>query len=190
LACHTSSALALETVSRDCPVPIFGVLAPTAQALAQDFTQDRILWLATSASIRANKLPFFAKSLGFRGHILPLACPGWADGVESGSWDTPQFKADIAQHLAAYREEARQNLLVLYGCTHYPWLHPVVSALLPAEVRYLDPSAWVARQVHQGLSEKALLSEEGKQGTVHFLEGNALLQRWHRYQELQERALG
>lgn len=190
LACHTSSALALEAVSRHSAVPVFGVLAPTAQALAQDFTQDRILWLATSASIRANKLPLFAESLGFCGQIFPLACPGWVDGVESGSWDTPQFKADMSEHLAAYREEVCKNLLVLYGCTHYPWLHPVVSALLPAKVRYLDPSAWVARQVHQGLSAKSLLSDSGEQGQVHFLEGNTLSQRWHCYQETQEGILG
>ena len=185
LACHTSSALALGAVSRDCPVPVFGVLAPTAEALAQDFTQDCILWLATSASIRANKLPSSAKLLGFCGQIFPLACPGWVDGVESGSWETPQFRTDMSEHLAAYRGEIRQDWLVLYGCTHYPWLHPVISTLLPAGVRYLDPAAWVARHVHQGLAEKRLLVEDNKQGEVRCLEGNTLLQRWHRYQEIQ-----
>ncbi len=190
LACHTSSAMALEAVSRRFPVPIFGVLAPTAKALAQDFSQDRILWLATSASIRANKLPFLAESLGFCGQIFPLACPGWVDGVESGSWDTPQFKAEMSEHLTAYREEVRQDLLVLYGCTHYPWLHPVVSKLLPVGVRYLDPSVWVARQVHQGLVERRLLSKRGKVGKVSFVEGHTLSQRWRRYQETHEGILG
>ena len=186
LACHTSSALALEEVAQHASIPVMGVLRPTAFALAQRYCHDHIVWLATPASIRANKLPGYARDFGFQGEITPLACPGWVDVVESGSWHTPQFIADISAHLAPTRQMDSQGCLrILYGCTHYPWLHPVVTTILPEGVQCLDPSTWVARACRQLLADKHLLSSADKRGRVQFLDGATISERWHTYRSSQ-----
>jgi len=57
------------------------------------------------------------------------------------------------------------DTLVL-GCTHYPFLIPVIEEILGDGVRLVDPSAAVARQVARLVPHEA---PGGAKGTVEYL---------------------
>jgi glutamate racemase len=55
---------------------------------------------------------------------------------------------------------------IILGCTHYPFLKPILSQILPPDIRLVDTGAAVARQVERLLCNKSLMS--AGPGTVSF----------------------
>ena len=55
--------------------------------------------------------------------------------------------------------EANIDYLVL-GCTHYPFLIPLLTALLPKHVKIIDSGEAVARQTKTILAKNNLLNTE------------------------------
>src|SRR5690606_29463533 len=54
--------------------------------------------------------------------------------------------------------EAGCDTLIL-GCTHYPFLKPVLQRLLPGHIRLIDTGAAVARQLRNQLQRFDLLAQ-------------------------------
>jgi glutamate racemase len=57
--------------------------------------------------------------------------------------------------------EAGIDSLVL-GCTHYPFLKPLMREIIGDEVEIIDPSTAVARQAGRVLEREGLLRERGQ----------------------------
>ncbi|MFU8773441.1 MAG: glutamate racemase, partial [Anaerolineales bacterium] len=55
---------------------------------------------------------------------------------------------------------------VVLGCTHYPFVIPLIEEIVGPGVRVIDPAPAVARQVRRVLTERNLLNKP-KQTTVH-----------------------
>jgi glutamate racemase len=79
--------------------------------------------------------------------VLSQACPGLVDAVESGALDTPETAALLARYLGPMIE-ADVDQLVL-GCTHYPFLRPIIEQLIGPGISVIDPAPSIARQVAQ-----------------------------------------
>ena len=56
------------------------------------------------------------------------------------------------------------DYLVL-GCTHYPYLIPVLKEMIPAHVEILDSGAAIAKQTMAILKENNLLARTDKKGS-------------------------
>ncbi|RZI88291.1 MAG: glutamate racemase, partial [Pseudomonas sp.] len=55
---------------------------------------------------------------------------------------------------------------LILGCTHYPFLRPLLAELVPADVAIIDTGAAVARQLQRLLGERDLLAEGPAQQTA------------------------
>ena len=53
------------------------------------------------------------------------------------------------------------------GCTHYPFIQPILASILPEGMNIIDPAPAVARQVRHRLEKLDLISEN-KAGSVKF----------------------
>ena len=65
------------------------------------------------------------------------------------------------------------DTLVL-GCTHYPFLTPLIERLAGPNVAVIDPSAAVARQVRRRLEALASLADEAGTGSEYYLTSGVL----------------
>ena len=54
---------------------------------------------------------------------------------------------------------------MILGCTHYPFLRPLLAQMVPADVAIIDTGAAVARQLERLLAERGLLAEGPAQPT-------------------------
>jgi len=63
------------------------------------------------------------------------------------------------------------DTLVL-GCTHYPFIQPVLESILPEDVKIIDPAPAVARQVRRRLKKIDLLGEKGQSSVQFYTTGN------------------
>ncbi len=48
---------------------------------------------------------------------------------------------------------------LILGCTHYPFVKPLLAELVPAEVALIDTGAAVARQLERVLQARGMLAE-------------------------------
>ncbi|MDX1328980.1 MAG: glutamate racemase, partial [Arenibacter sp.] len=57
---------------------------------------------------------------------------------------------------------------LVLGCTHYPYLIPLLKELLPSNVKIIDSGDGVARQTKKVLEEFNLRCPEGSHGEFQF----------------------
>tara|TARA_B100001989_G_C24541651_1_gene467943 strand:+ start:611 stop:1372 length:762 start_codon:yes stop_codon:yes gene_type:complete len=166
VACHTSSAIALPNLRKHFALPIVGMLRPTARLLADQYTHDRIVWLATPASIHADRLEPLARQLGFSGEFHPIVCSEWAACIERGRVRDHKrlVKSFIDNHRSLL---AHDRVKILYGCTHYPLLDTTMRSML-VDIETINPAQAVAIELHDALLQRHMLSSE-IQPSVSFL---------------------
>lgn len=73
----------------------------------------------------------------------------------------------LVEHYVAPLLEAGVDTLVL-GCTHYVYLHHAIAQKAGAQVRLLDSSAAVARQVARRLHDLGLANPQPRQAQNQF----------------------
>jgi glutamate racemase len=96
--------------------------------------------------------------------VVKMACPGFVELVETGEISGPHAYQVVREALAPALE-AHVDRVVL-GCTHYPFLRPLISEIMGAEVEVLDSGAAVARQVERVLGERGILRQKVGEGTL------------------------
>ncbi len=156
MACNTSSALALEQVQREFALPIFGLILPGAQAaLAQG---SRIGVIATAATVKSqaySKAIQEYSALDPRRFPQPVqcweqACPEFVPLIEAGQLDGPELRQAAERYLQPLLQQGIDTLV--YGCTHYPLLDPLLKSLLPSSVRRVDPGVALVGSLARELS--------------------------------------
>ncbi|MEO0407193.1 MAG: glutamate racemase [Cyanobacteria bacterium P01_A01_bin.135] len=146
MACNTSSALALPEVSTDFEVPLLGMIEPAACAAAGG---QRIGVIATPATAASHAYRRAITTLNPAAQVWEVGCPAFVPLIEQNRIYTPETRATAQAYLAPLLEQGIDTLV--YGCTHYPLLDPVIKDLLPATVRRINPAAQVAIAVAQQL---------------------------------------
>lgn len=147
MACNTSSALALEAVRAEYEVPILGLILPGARAAVQQ--GRRIGVIATPATAASNAYRQAIQEIESSGQVWQVGCPEFVPLIEQNRIHEPQTY-QIVHHYLEPLLQAQIDTLV-YGCTHYPYLAPVIQQILPPQVRLIDPAVHVVAAAAQEL---------------------------------------
>ena len=132
VACNTSSAVALPDVARAFGGPVVGMLEPAAKAAARRWGRPgwRVGVLATATTVRSGAYPRALAAAAPHLEVLQEACPEWVPLVEAGLLEGDAVEEAVRRHLAPLVRAGAQGLLL--GCTHYPFLLPVIRRVLQA----------------------------------------------------------
>ncbi|WYL97520.1 MAG: glutamate racemase [Gloeotrichia echinulata IR180] len=147
MACNTSSALALETVREEFPEPILGVILPGAKAAVQQ--GKRIGVIATPATAKSNAYRHAILEIDPHVQVWQVGCPEFVPLIEQNRIHDPYTTEVARSYLYPLLEQEIDTLV--YGCTHYPHLAPVLRSLLPSQVTLVDPAVYVATACSQEL---------------------------------------
>lgn len=167
LACHTSSALALEEVAPLLSIPIVGTITPIVGKVA---AHKRVGILATPAAAthRGHEKVFMRH--GFRGALLSVGCPRFVPLIEAGAWESEALRESAERYLLPLHEFHPE--LLVYGCTHYPWIRPLIEQLLPPETIHLDPAEYIAHEAAPWLDSRAPSTPEEWGGVEFYTTGD------------------
>lgn len=168
MACNTSSALALETVRAEFDLPILGVILPGARAAVQQ--GNRIGVIATPATAASNAYHQAITEIDPLTQVWQVGCPEFVPLIEQNRLQDPYTLA-IAQDYLAPLLDLRIDTLV-YGCTHYPHLEPILRTILSPEVRLVDPAVHVVQAAAQELDLLGLKSTRPALPTRFCVSGN------------------
>lgn len=136
IACNTSSAQAYDIVKDEFEFKIYPIIQSCAKVIANS-NLERIGVFATSATVSSGvytkELKKYNKSL----EIKEIACPNWVDIVENGKYNENSAQLDIKSHLNEMMKFNPEK--VILGCTHYPYLLPILKEYAP-NIKFIDPA--------------------------------------------------
>ncbi|MCY7322637.1 MAG: glutamate racemase [Phormidesmis sp. CAN_BIN36] len=169
MACNTSSALAIETVRSEFPdLPILGVILPGARAAVQ--VGRRIGVISTPATAASNAYRDAILEVDPTAEVWQIGCPEFVPIVEANRIDEPYTYQVAQEYLAPLLEQEIDTLI--YGCTHYPHLAPVLNWLLPRSVQLIDPAVHVVKSASQELDLLGLKQARSPRPTEFWVSGN------------------
>ena len=87
--------------------------------------------------------------------VVKIAPEGWVEAVERGDLDTPETKEAVARDLAPLLSSGADALVL--GCTHYPFLKPIIHNVVGDQVSIIDSGIGVSRQTANVLRSGDLL---------------------------------
>ncbi len=167
VACNTASAAALRHLRQLFPEVPFVGMEPAVKPAAEHTRSGVVGVLATPATFQgalyASVLERFANGVT----ILQDTCPGLVMAIERGHLNGEEVHGILEKALQPML--ARGIDTVVLGCTHFPFVIPVIEAIVGPEVRVIDPAPAVARQVRRLLDELGLRKSEGGPGEARFL---------------------
>ena len=166
LGCNTASAKALRSIQqRDLPVidpnrRVLGVIRPTAEVIGSLTESRHVGLLATEGTVRSDSYRLEIQKLHPDIKVTGVACPLWVPIIENNEADSPgadYFVKKRIDHLM--RLDAEIDTIIL-GCTHYPILMPKILKYLPAGVRVVPQSEYVAESLQAYLLRHSAIQDK------------------------------
>jgi glutamate racemase len=174
VACNTSTAVGLTQFRHRYDLPILGVVRPGAVTAALTTRNRRVGVIATPATVRSHAYFAAIKDENPAVEVYEHATPEFVPLVEAGILHGPDVEAAVAEGLAPLLGErdaegefvfplpasARIDTLLL-GCTHYPLLGPIISAVAGAGVAIVDSATATASALTELLAINGLEAPGG-----------------------------
>lgn len=152
IACNSASAAALRHMRDLFPAIPFVGMEPAVKPVVEKTRRGVVGVIATQATFQGKLFAGLVEQYGNNARVLTQVGWGLAQAVESGALDTPETEALLRECLAPLIEAGVDHLAL--GCTHYPFLLPVIERLMGPEVVIVDPAPAVARQTGRLLARR------------------------------------
>lgn len=170
VACNTATAAAIAQLRTRFAIPIIGIEPAIKPAVAM--TRSGVVGiLATGNTVRSVKFAHLLDQHGHRARVLVQPCPGLADCVEQGELSGDRPRTLLERYLQPLLNVGADTLVL--GCTHYPFLIPLIRQLAGPDVTILDPSPAIARQLRHRLESKGLLATGDRIGSERYFTSGA-----------------
>lgn len=158
VACNTASSAALELLRAEFPVPIVG-MEPGIKPAIQATRTGRIGVLATDGTLAGSRFATLVERFATGVEVQTVPCPGLVAQVEAGDLNGPVTRALLTRYLTPLRTRGVDTLVL--GCTHFPFLAPVIAELAGPEVTIIDTGPPVARQVARVAAAEGVTAGSG-----------------------------
>ncbi len=158
VACNAASAAALQYLRQIFPAIYFVGMEPAVKPAAEVTHNGVVGVLATPATFQGALYASVVERFASGVKILQDTCPGLVGQIENGQLDSGTTREILEKALRPMLEQGIDT--VVLGCTHYPFVIPIIKQIVGPEVRVIDPAPAVARQAAR-LLEKAGLREKG-----------------------------
>lgn len=148
VACNTATAAAIDFLrDKYAPLPIVG-MEPAVKPACLTTRSGVVGVLATERSLDGELFRRTAAKYGRGVEVVTAPGTGFVELVESDRETTPEAEACV--HRAVEGMLAAGADRIVLGCTHYPFLLPVLERVVAGRgVEIVDPSPAVARRVVQ-----------------------------------------
>jgi len=166
VACNTATAAAIDALRLAHPdMPVVGVEPGLKPAAA--LSRSRVVGvLATEATLASNKFARLRDQMEIDSDVrfLAQACNGLADRIESGELRSAATALLLRRYIEPLLAEGADTLVL--GCTHYPFVQPLIKTLVPAQTQIVDTGAAVASQLARLLAQRGLQAPLTQQGAL------------------------
>ncbi len=162
VACNTATTNAIAHLRAAYPVPFIGI-EPAIKPAALNSRSGTIGVLATRGTLSSTLFSDTSRNHAGAIKIVEQEGTGLVSLIESGKIQTPETRELLRKYLQPMLLADIDHLVL--GCTHYPYLMPVLKELLPGHVKIIDCGEAVARQTQKVLRDHRILNPAGPKGS-------------------------
>ncbi|HET7010302.1 MAG TPA: glutamate racemase [Anaerolineales bacterium] len=164
VACNTASAVALHPLRRTFPQVPFVGMEPAVKPAAQATRSGVVGVLATPATFQGELFASVVERFAAGVRVVEQTAPGLVEQIEAGDLDGPVTRGIVDRALRPLLEQGADAIVL--GCTHYPFVIPLIQELAGPNVQVIDPSPAIARQTQRLLAEKRIAADGVEPGRV------------------------
>lgn len=166
VACNTASAAALHYLRAIFPhIPFVG-MEPAVKPAAETTRSGKVGVLATPATFQGALYASVVERFASGVEIMSDTCNGLVQEIEAGRLEGNPARYILESALTPMLREGIDTIVL--GCTHYPFVIPLIEEICGTSVRVIDPAPAVARQTRRLLEQHGLLAEWDQPAEVHF----------------------
>ncbi|HNN14261.1 MAG TPA: glutamate racemase [Anaerolineales bacterium] len=165
VACNTASAAALKYLREIFSGVQFVGMEPAVKPAAEKTQTGKVGVLATPATFQGDLYASVVERFANGVELFQNTCMGLVQQIEIGDLNGDRTRMILED---ALRPMLAKNIdTVVLGCTHYPFVIPLIEDIVGEEVRVIDPAPSVARQAKRLLEAGDLINPKG--GDLRFL---------------------
>lgn len=165
VACNTATTAAISHLRGNYDLPFVGI-EPAVKPAALCTRTKRIGLLATKGTIESDFFNNTKERYAQGVKVISRAGDGLVDLVEAGRTDGPETEKLLRSYLGPMVAE-NIDVLIL-GCTHYPFLIPVIKKIVGDAIEIIQPAPAVAKRVESLLGEFNLACTDEARGEYSF----------------------
>ena len=156
MACNTTSAVTYDKLKNNYNFKIYPIIQSVSSILAK-LPVQRLGVFATPATIKSGVYSREIHKINPNMEVFGMDCPEWVKIVESRSENKTESFNIIKNNLDTMLKNKPDKIVL--GCTHYPFLLPVLSKFAPQEL-FIDPAVDFARFIKNDLGNNDLLNTD------------------------------
>jgi glutamate racemase len=167
VACNAASAAALRTLREKFPQIPFVGMEPAVKPAAEQTRTGVVGVLATPATFQgalyASVVERFARGVT----LLQDTCVGLVSEIEAGNLNGEKTRTILKKAITPMLSKGIDTIVL--GCTHYPFVIPVIQEIAGSNVRVIDPAPAIARQTARQLKAFGLEASGPEPGPVRYV---------------------
>ena len=165
VACNTATAAAIDAMREKYNLPIIG-MEPAVKPAATATKNGIIGVLATVGTLKSAQFAALLESYGRNVKVVTQACIGLVECIEHGDLNSDKTLALVKRYCQPLLDEGADTIVL--GCTHYPFVRPLIEQIVGPDVVLIDTGAAVANQVKHRLHSLDLLTASNRAGDIDF----------------------
>ncbi len=154
VACNTASAAALAHLRETFPQVPFVGMVPAVKPAVSVHPPRVVGVLATPVTVQGALLSDVVQRFATNSRVITQVCAGLVEQIEDGRITTPDTRELLRRCLEPLLEAGMETLVL--GCTHYPFVIPLIRELAGPNVQLVTAEEAVAQQ-----ARRVLFSLEG-----------------------------
>ncbi len=172
VACNTATAAAIDYLRANYSIPFVG-MEPAVKPASLNSQTKSIAVLATEGTFNGRLYKETSQRFTKDVNLNIKVGENLVDIVENNLINEKSTEIHL-RNLIQPLIELNIDHLVL-GCTHYPFLIPVLKNILPANVNILDPSPAIAKQAKRILMKENIVNDASNKPNYKFYTTGATL---------------
>ena len=165
VACNTATTNAISHLRTNYKIPFIGIEPAIKPASLQTRTKA-IGILATKGTLSSalfhETMDLYSKDIT----IIERIGEGIVPLIEAGDIDSKEMTLLLESYIKPMLKLNIDHLVL--GCTHYPYLIPQLTKILPKGVKIIDSGLAVAKQTKAVLDKKIILNTSSSKSKINF----------------------
>lgn len=164
IACNTATSAAVASLRISYPnLPLVGI-EPAVKPAVKLNSNKKVIIMATPMTIKEKKFNNLMNRFKEEAEIIPMPCAGLMEFVESNNIDSDELEDYLKDKFINYNID--DIGAVVLGCTHYPFVKPVLREVLGEEIPIIDGGMGTCKELKRRLEVANLLSTSNENGKV------------------------
>ncbi len=155
VACNTATAAAVQELRAQYQFPVIG-MEPAVKPAVRQSTSRVVGVLVTSGTAASEKFNRLASRFSQQARLIVQPCPGLVERIEAGDLASEQTRRLLLSLLRPLMHQGMDTLVL--GCTHYPFITPLIRALIGDDIAIIDSGDAIARELERQLQRQYALS--------------------------------